>query len=258
VALGPIDPTADRPVYLQIADRLREAIASEALPPGAQLPSERALMEQFGAARGTVRQAIGIVKTEGLIDTAHGRGAFVRTLPPVRRVAHDRFARRHREQGKAAYLAEIEAEGRTPEVEVLEVGPAKAPEQIATRLGLRPGAKVLTRRRRYLADRSPMELATSYVPWKLAQGTDMTRDNPGPGGIYARLEERGHRLGSFAEEVSARMPSPDERRSLQLAAGVPILVVVRTAFDIDGIPVEVCDTIMAADRYVLAYELPAI
>jgi GntR family transcriptional regulator len=257
VALGPIDTTADRPVYLQIADRMREAIASGTLGPGAQLPSERVLMDQFNTARGTVRQAIAVVKAEGLVDTEHGRGAFVRRLPPVKRVAHDRFARRHRQAGNAAFLAEMATDGRTPEVEVLEVGPGKASDDIAERLKIRAGAKVLVRRRRYLADGFPMELATSFVPWKFAEGTPMTQANPGPGGIYARLEDGGHRLASFAEDVTARMPTPEEARALRLGPGVPVIVVVRTAIDTDDVPVEVCDTVMAADRYVLSYELPA-
>jgi GntR family transcriptional regulator len=53
------------------------------------------------------------------------------------------------------------------------------------------------------------------------------------------------------------MPSPEEARGLRLAAGVPVITLVRTAYDSSGRAVEVCDTVMAADRYVLAYDLPA-
>ena len=252
-----VDQTSDRPAYRQIADQLRTAIEAGELGPGGQLPSERALMDECRAARGTVRQAIALLKSEGLIDIEHGRGAFVRRRPPIRRVAHDRFARRHRAAGQAAYLAELAAEGRSAEVEVLEVGPTEAPDDIGERLQLGKARKVLVRRRRYLADGEPMELATSYVPWDLAKGTPMTEPNPGPGGIYARLEEMGHELGRFAEEVAARMPSPAESRALKLTAGTPVITVVRTAYDTEELPVEVCDTVMAADRYVLSYELPA-
>jgi len=75
--------------------------------------------------------------------------------------------------------------------------------------------------------------------------------------IYARLEESGHELGHFTEEVTARMPTADERRRLELAEGVPVLVVVRTAYDTGGQPVEICDTIKAAPAYVLEYDFPA-
>lgn len=244
-------------MFRQIADFLRDDIQAGRLTEGARLPSERELMDSYGAARGTVRQSIALLKSEGLISTEHGRGAFVRSRPPVRRIAQDRFARRHRNEGKAAFLAEAEAEGVSPGVEVLKVGPESADDAVSGRLGIDAGSKVLVRRRRYLADGDPVELATSYLPWDIAGGTDMTKKNPGPGGIYARLEDLGHRLARFTEEVTARMPTPDEVRSLRLSGGTPVFGLVRTAYDQTGRAVEVCDTIMASDRFVLAYELPA-
>ena len=45
--------------------------------------------------------------------------------------------------------------------------------------------------------------------------------------------------------------------TLNLGPGVPVFRLVRTAYDIDGRAVEVCDTIMSAEAYVLNYELPA-
>ena len=252
-----IDPTSDRPVFKQIADRLRESIERGELEAGAQVPSEQVLMDRYRVARGTIRQAVGELRSEGLVRTEHGRGTFVRDRPPVRRLAHDRFARRHRDRGKAAYLAELEAEGRVPEVEVLEVARVKASNDVAVWLQLAIGADVVIRRRRYLADGEPMELATSYLPWELVKGTEIVKPNTGPGGVYARLEEMGHRLKRFSEEVTSRMPSIDEIRALRLQPGVPVFRVVRVAYDADERPVEACDTVMAADRYVLSYELPA-
>src|SRR3954447_25431650 len=227
-----LDPTSDRPVFKQIADGLRAAILRGELEAGSRVPSEQELINRYGVARGTIRDAVDLLRAEGLVRTEHGRGTFVRGRPPVRRLAHDRFARRHRERGQAAYLAELEAEGRRPEVQVLEVARVKAPDEVAVWLQLAIGADVLIRRRRYLADGEPMELATSYIPWELAEGTRMTDANTGPGGIYARLEEDGHRLKRFSEEVAARMPTSDEVRSLVLQPGVPVLRLVRVAYDV--------------------------
>ncbi len=102
-----------------------------------------------------------------------------------------------------------------------------------------------------------MGFATSYLPLDLARGTPIAQPDPGPGGIYARLEELGHLLDRFEEEVRARMPSPQEVRTLRLASGVPVIRLVRTAYDTQGRALEVCDTVMAADAYVLHYQLPA-
>lgn len=67
----------------------------------------------------------------------------------------------------------------------------------------------------------------------------------------------GHRLDHFDEKVSARMPLPDERQALALGPGVPVIRLLRTAYSSDGLAVEVCDTVMAANRFVLTYRLPA-
>jgi GntR family transcriptional regulator len=140
---------------------------------------------------------------------------------------------------------------------MLTVTKAAPPADISARLSLPRNVRTVIRSRRYLLDGRPVETAISYIPADLADGTPITQPNPGPGGIYARLEDAGHVLDRFTEEVSARMPTPDEARALALAPGVPVFRLVRTAYDRDGRAVEVCDTIMASDAYLLAYDLPA-
>jgi GntR family transcriptional regulator len=242
-------------VFRQIADQLREAIEKGRLGENEQIPSETMLVEHYGVARMTVRHAIQVLQSEGLVLAEHGRGVFVRPRPPVRRLAADRFARRNREQGKAAFIAEAEQAGSRPDVDSIVVREERPPPDIATRLGA--SGKVLARHRRYLLDGRPVETAVSYIPLDIARGTQISQPNPGPGGIYARLEEAGHLLHHFDEEVRSRMPMPEEARSLRLMPGVPVFHLIRTAYDTDGRAVEVCDTIMAADAYVLAYTLPA-
>jgi GntR family transcriptional regulator len=253
--LGALDPTSDRAVFRQIADRLRDAIDRGRIREGDQLPSEAQLVEHYGVARMTVRNALAVLQAEGLVVAEHGRGVFVRPRPPVRRLASDRFARRHRDQGKAAFTVEAEAVGSHPEVDGLIIAEEKPSPEIAARLGA--VRKVLARKRRYLLDGRPVEYAASYLPLDIARGTQIAEPNPGPGGIYARLEEMGHQLDHFDEEVRARMPTPEEVRTLRLGSGVPVFHLVRTAYDTSGRAVEVCDTLMAADAYMLAYNLPA-
>lgn len=257
VLSGELDPASHRPVYRQIADHLREGISSGRLAEGDQLPSEAQLMDYYGVARMTVRNAIKVLVDEALVTTEHGKGVYVRRRPAVRRLASDRFARRHRKGGKAAFLTEAEQVGSSPTVDRIEVSVATPPAEIAERLRLGAGAETVVRSRRYLLDGRPMETAVSYIPAEFARGTPITDPNPGPGGIYARLEEQGHVLERFTEDVSARMPTPEESAALALPPAVPVFHLIRTAYDTEGRPVEVCDTVMAADAYVLSYELPA-
>lgn len=254
--LGQVDKAADMPAFKQIAQQLRDAVTSGSLEPGDKVPSESQLMEQFGVARMTVRQALGDLRAEGLLVAEHGRGVFVRQRPVVRRVASDRFARRHRDEGQAAFLAEAEGVG-VPSVDQIEVSTEAASTEVRALLALPARSKVIARRRRYLMDGAPVELAESYVPSSIAAGTKVAEEDTGPGGIYARLEELGHRLKDFSEEVAARMPTPEERRRLQLPAGTPVLTVRRVAFDTEGTPVELTDTVKSALSYVLEYRFPA-
>jgi len=257
VQLGAIDRHDDRPPFRQIADQLRAAIDSGDLRPGDRLPSEAELTRHYSVARMTARQAIQELRSEGRVVAEHGRGVFVRLPAPVRRLASDRFARKHREAGRAAFLAEADKAGAAPSVDQIEVTRSSPAADVRERLRLADDDLVVSRSRRYLLDDRPIEVAVSYLPLSIAEGTPIVEVNTGPGGIYARLEDAGHTLDHFTEEVTARMPTNDERRRLELADGVPVLVVVRTAYDTDGTPVEVCDTVKAAPAYVLEYDVPA-
>lgn len=257
VAFGALDRTGDRPPYRQIADHLRAAIERGELQPGDKLPSEAALIRHYHVARMTARQAVQELRGEGRVVSEQGRGVFVRQPLPVRRLASERFARRHREAGLAAFSAEAAKSGFTPSVDQIEVSRALPPPEVRTRLRLPEESFVVVRSRRYLADGRPVETAVSYIPADIADGTRIAELDTGPGGIYAQLEEMGDALDRFTEEVSARMPTAAERRWLDLSPGTPVIILVRTAFDVSGRPVEVCDTVKSAAAYVLEYDFPA-
>ena len=65
------------PLYYQLEQALRSMIASGSWQPGSLICSERELMQAAGVSRGTVRQAIGNLIGEGLLQRVHGRGTFV-------------------------------------------------------------------------------------------------------------------------------------------------------------------------------------
>ncbi|MGH8932283.1 MAG: GntR family transcriptional regulator [Egibacteraceae bacterium] len=252
-----IDPRADRPVYQQIADVLRDAIVKGELTAGQKLPSERDLIERYGAARETVRRAIRVLMSEGRVESQRGVGVFVRQPgPPIRRMSMDRFAHRHRDTGKAAFAAEAEREGKPWRAEILELGEVEAPADIALRLQLGEDPRAFVRRRRMWIEDYPMSLADSYFPLDIAEGTAIMREDSGPGGVHSRIEEQGILLTRFEEELQARMPTPDEAHSLHLAPGVPVLDLVRTAYAGDR-AVEILVSVAAGDKHVFHYAFPA-
>jgi GntR family transcriptional regulator len=246
-------------MYRQIADEIREQIRSGELPEGAVLPSEAALMRQHGTSQGTVRKAVALLRSEGWVVSESGRGVFVRQRKTVLRQGNDRFARRNRKgaRGRAAFDVEMAAHGLAPKTEVVVEGPVLAPAEISSLLQLKDRGQVAVRRRRMLADGAPVQLATSYIPWDIAEGTQIVQEDSGPGGIYARIEEGGRRLKEFTEDIAARPAFPEEARALELDSGMPVILLTRVAYDSEGRAVEVCDCVMAADRWRLNYRFPA-
>jgi GntR family transcriptional regulator len=253
--LGTIDHDSDRAVYRQIADQLRGAIERGEVSDGERLPSESALMRHYGVARMTVRQALRILQAEGLVVAQHGRGVFVRARQPVRRVASSRFSREARSTGLGAFAAEMARLGRAPRQEMREIAEIEPPAFVAERLGLGPGERVLVRRRRMFADDVPLQLADSYVPASIARGTRLYEEESGPGGTYARIEEQGHRLMRAQEELQARLPSAEEQRLLRLTPGLPVVHLVRTVYDTEGVPVEVFDSVVNGEGHVFVYDV---
>ncbi|MBB5893183.1 GntR family transcriptional regulator [Kutzneria kofuensis] len=76
-----LDPTDRRPAYQQIADDLRQFIASDAVGINDKLPSLTELTEKYGRAVMTIRKALDSLQDEGLVVTRHGEGTYVVQKP---------------------------------------------------------------------------------------------------------------------------------------------------------------------------------
>jgi DNA-binding GntR family transcriptional regulator len=89
-----LDPDDPRSPYLQVAGRLRDAIASGTNPPGSQLPTYQELADEFGVAVNTAKSAVNLLRDEGLVVVRQGKGSYVRTeLEPVGQQDADRDER---------------------------------------------------------------------------------------------------------------------------------------------------------------------
>ncbi|WP_405499626.1 GntR family transcriptional regulator [Streptomyces anulatus] len=243
------------PAYRQMAAELRAAIEDGTYPAGGTLPKIIDLAQQYRVAKQTAREAVAQLEAEGLVDVTRRRGTVVRARPVRRRLTRGRQVLRD-ERG---YYFDASAQPWTA-LEPPAITWAPAPRDIAALLGLPEGEEqqdVLVRDR-LMGDpttRTPLQLATSYLPASLARGTRLAQKDTGPGGIYDLLEQMGHAPLSWDEAVSARMPTPSESDRLHLPKGVPLLRITRTTTGPDGTIVEINDTRMSADIFDIGYTL---
>lgn len=244
----------ERP-YARIAAALRAQIQSGQLPPGAALPTRAELRETFHAHNVTLNRALDILRAEGLIEGRPGGRVHVRQRPPVVRLARHRLGRSERQQGRGFFLSDAESGGWRPRSETtVEVQPC--PPDVAADLRIEPGAPVLVRDRVMSVDDVPVQLATSFLPRDLTEGTPIEDQNPGPGGIIGRLEDAGHPVALFRERVRTGPANADDAAALGVPVGTPVWLLDRIAFGAERV-LELNRIRILADRAELVYELPA-
>lgn len=253
-AVNPSNPT---PAYLQIADALRRRIAEGDLPDGAALPSVRNLVDEFGTAQGTVRQAIEQLKSEGLIVARQGSGIFVRKARRRGRMGSTRHLRSRRPPATTPLEAEAAAQNFHRSSELVEVVSVPAPPEVAQRFGVPEGTSVVRRSYLLSIDGEVAQTARSYFTHELADGTVLAEHAQPANGTHAYLaDDLGTTIDVAVEELVARMPTPQEMLALRLVPGTPVVELIRTISDKAQRPVEVTVFLFAADRHSFAYVVP--
>lgn len=96
------------------------------------------------------------------------------------------------------------------------------------------------------------------LPGFNAQALEQGRPGKIRGGAYAVIEDPDgpirRQIARWVDDLVARMPTPGEAIDLSLQPGVPVVRVLRTVYDSEGRPVEVQDSVVAADRHEFRYE----
>lgn len=215
--------------YRDIADDLRRRIDDGEFTAGRLLPSESALSASYSASRVTIRKALEALRTDGLVDSRQGFGWFVagRTVrqPLVRR---------------GTIEAQLEAEGRVSERQILDFAFVEAPPGVRAVLG---SDAVLRVTRVNLADGEPFARVTVWCPEHLAH--DLSRAQVRDRSFYDLLPVT---LGGATQTIGADAASPTDAELLHVPAGSPVLVCERVTEDDRGRAVLIGHYVFPAHR----------
>ena len=212
------------PLYMQIADILRNRILQGAYRPNQQMPSESELMSAFDVSRITVRQALGNLQSEGLIFRIHGKGTFV-SRPRA-------FQDLGSLQGFGTAMREM---GYEPHSKVLSLRSVVPPRHVRERI--ESGGRVTELRRLRFLNRIPISLDVSYLP--SAVGQRVAKADLANRDVFSVLEndcqiELGH-----ADLRMCSIPATEELRDvLGVEEGAPILFIERVIHTSAGTPLE--------------------
>jgi DNA-binding GntR family transcriptional regulator len=265
------------PVYLRVLADLRAQIRDGVLAPGARVPSRNAIIARYGVGETAAKHALQVLATEGLIEARAGSGSYVRKIPAVRLLEHDRlhFPGSPFGLAAAAELADgADGGGREQAGEAARAGGeavrlawehhaerVQAPPSVARRLRLEPGDDRVMRTRYLLtADGSPVQLATSYEPMAITAGTPVLLPEQGQfagRGVIARMGVIGIQVDQVTEDIAIRPSLAAEASALAIALGALVICVERAHLAADRV-VEVGDIVIPAEQYRLRYRIPVM
>ena len=221
------------PKHAQLRALLERRCAEE-LAPGDLLPGERALEEEYGVSRITVRRAIGDLVADGKLRRVRGKGTFVAPSPLVSRMHLASFSEEMREQRVDA--ASI----------ILHSGLATPPLDAAEFFGTAPETPHIQLRRLRLGDGQPYAVDDAWynaalVPDLLEHDLEQS--------IYSLLRTRyGLPITEAEQTVTAASATAANAKALEVQTGTALLRIVRRAGS-GARPVEYCTSCYRSDRY---------
>ncbi len=212
--------------YLRIRDQLVADLAQGCLPDDSKLPAERELAERFGCTRVTLRQALQLLETDGLIYRQDRRGWYV--SPP--RIRYD-------PTGIVGFMEYVANQGRTPRTECLHAERRPAGAWLAKRMGLEhPEEPVFHLQRRRWVDQRPVLLECNVL---VCDWCPQLLDADLNTSLTTLLRERFGRIQSRSElSMHSETMNDFQADALQVSPGSSSFYVERLSFGERGQPVE--------------------
>jgi GntR family transcriptional regulator len=219
--------------HVLVREYVRDLI--QGAEPGSPAPSERELVQHFGVARMTVRQALDALVAEGLLERVPGRGTFVAR------------AKINVQVRLSSYTEEMGRRGMKPDSRTILARMESAGPGVARALELNEGDMVVHWQRLRLADGTPMCIEDAYLADSIVPGF---LDQPLPSSLFVELDRRDL-LPTWGEDsVDADLAKREEAELLGISPGSAVLRIARRSFA-GNIAVEVSRSTYRADRYTL-------
>lgn len=226
----------------QVADVLRHQVLAGAFGTGA-LPGESLLCHDYAATRNTVREALGLLAAEGLVERLPGVG----TLVVSAKYAHG--------LNRLAGLAETLCEHGEITNQVRTLTLIHPPAVVAQRLRVPDGEQVVYLERLRSLDGTPVSLDLTYLPHDI--GVPLLGEDLAHRDVFVLIEElTGQSLGHANLSVEAVNADPHSAALLDVADRSALLMVERVTHLADGRPVDLEWIRFRGDRLTLRTQIP--
>lgn len=231
-----------RRVYLQLRDEIGRGVH----PEGVLLPGEQRLARALGVSRVTVRRALDVLESEGLVERRAGAGTMVLRPGPLPGVAAD----------FTTLMPQIAQMGDETTARLLSFSYGTPPAVVASAMQVSPDARMQTAVRLRLIEGRAFSHLTTHVPEEIAQNYTEAELATTP--LFRLLERSGVKVESADQSVSATLASPEVAGHLGLSVGAPLLALERVVRDADGRGVEYLSALYRPDMFKLEMTLSRV
>lgn len=222
------------PKYLAVAAGVKDRIRHGEFGRGEQLPSESALVREYGAGRTTVVRALQILRAEGWIDREHGRGSFVKAVP--------RNPETRRGIGETEFVQPEDTAG----AEFVSAETREAPSPVCLALGVPEGTPLLLRRKFVHDDGAPKAVVSLWFPVEVAEETQLAHSRLLRVSVRQHLSsERAIRTDRVVERLAARFATAEQAQALKLDDGSPVLHAFAVLYDTSDRGVVVAEVVVS-------------
>ena len=226
------------PIYHQLKEILLKKIRTGEWQPGALIPSERELCENYGISRMTARQAISDLVYEGVCFREQGRGTFVSPHKIQQQLQH-----------LSGFTEDIRARGQLPSTKVLAATMRPANEVTAERLRVVVGTPIFCLERLRLANDQPLAVERTHILFKGCER--LVEEDLEHQSRYRVLESTfGVALIEADQELEAGLASAEDAQLLQIAVGSAVLYTRRTAYTERNQPIEYARSVYCGNKYI--------
>lgn len=225
------------PLYYQLYQILHDKVVEGEYCPGARIPTEKELIDQYSVSRVTVRAAINQLVNEQMLVKIPGKGTFVSSPKIERHIDSRRIY---------GFSEAVRKNGDIPSARLLDISYVPGTTQDVKFFGIPEGSPLIQLRRLRLINDAPAMIEVNLLPAQYSAlfSADLEQS------LYENLTKL-YNVQPWKDKKTFEISyaTAEESSLLDLSVGSPVILSYDYCYDIDGNPVHTCKQIIHGKKF---------
>ncbi len=226
------------PAYKVIREDIVQDILNGVYEPGQLIKGQEFYAKKFGVSRTTVRKAIDDLTNRGVLIPIKGKGTFVRN------------GNRSKEKGnrKLSFSGVDRVKHERLTSKVIEISTLPASASVSKHLKIEEGGLVICIKRLRLVSDIPENYQICYINKRSVEAIDFEKEYLETGSLFELLQNKAKLIPKYSEEEIRAVRCPARvAEEFGIERNDPVLLITRTTYTIDNMPMEYCEDYECTD-----------